>query len=155
LLNDFNTLVNDIDFIRQHSDRFHNPDGSPPDDVALQTARQSCLEIVDRLQKSISACRKDAGVCEHFSQSPEDFINQLPILRLPHPGQQKVPRLIGLAAVKFPPPFSFGFVKNEDLVESLLEVGFYFVVDNPEVLELRPLGSAPLPNAGTIVTQSP
>ena len=30
LLGNFTSLVNDIDFIRQHADRFHNPDGSPP-----------------------------------------------------------------------------------------------------------------------------
>jgi hypothetical protein len=52
LQNDFKTLINDIDFIRQHSDRFHNADGSPPDDAALQTARRSCLAIVDALQAS-------------------------------------------------------------------------------------------------------
>ena len=40
LQNEFKTLINDIDFIRQHGDRFHNADGSPPDDAALQAARQ-------------------------------------------------------------------------------------------------------------------
>jgi hypothetical protein len=157
LLNGFETLVNDIDFIRQHSDRFHNPDGSPPDDDALQAVRRRCLEAQDALQDSISACRKNATACSHFLQSPQDFINQLPILRLPRPGQLKVPRLIGLKAVENDGshPVFPNFIKNKRLVDLLLEQGFYFVIDNAEVLIFGVMGSAILPTAGTIVTQSP
>lgn len=153
LKNDFNTLINDIDFIRQHLDRFHNPDGSPPDDVALQTARQSCLGIVDALQASISACTKDATVCTHFPQSPEDFTTTLPILRLPRPGQQKVPVLTIFKAVTFN---GISSVKNQVMVDLLAQEGFYFVIDNPEVLDFHPLGSPPMwQSAGTIVSQTP
>ena len=154
LLNGFETLVNDVDFIRQHSDRFHNPDGSSPNDNALQTVRRSCLEAVDALQKSISACRKNANACSHFLQSPQDFINQLPILRFPRPGQLKVPRLIGLKAVDIDDRFSF--TKSKRLVDLMLEQGFYFVIDNAEVLHFGIFGSPTIsPTAGNIVTQTP
>lgn len=153
LLADFNTLINDIDFIRKHMDRFHNLDGTPPDDVALQQARQSCLAIVDQLTKSISDCTRDATVCTHFTQSPEDFINRLPILRLPHPGMQKVPHLGGFKSVDFNGPFRF--TKNQTLVDLLAQDGFYFVIDNSEVLHFGILGSPALPDAGTIVEQNP
>ena len=152
LQNEFKTLINDIDFIRQHSDRFHNADGSPPDDAALQAARQSCLGIVDELQASISACTRDATVCTHFPRSPEDFTNALPILRLPRPGQQKVPALTGLAAVTFA---GLSFAKNKLIVDLLAQEGFYFVIDNPEALEFHVFGSGRHPNAGEIVSQSP
>jgi hypothetical protein len=153
ILNEFNMLINDIDFIRQHMDRFHNLDGSPPDDQAMQDARKSCVSIVDALQTSIKTCSKDATVCQHFTQSPEDFINKLPILRLPRSGQQKVPRLAGMKAVNYSDPLRY--TKNEDLVTLLAQDGFYFIVDNPEVLTWHPLGSPPLPDAGKIVSQSP
>jgi len=156
LLNGFETLVNDIDFIRRHSDRFHNPDGSPPDDSVLQTARRSCLEAVDELQQSISACQKNANACSHFLQSPQDFINQLPILRFPRPGQLKVPRLIGLKAVEINESPPFDFVKNKRLVDLLLEQEFYFVIDNAQVLKFGFMGSPGVqPTAGTILTQDP
>lgn len=153
LLNDFNMLINDIDFIRQHMDRFHHADGSAPDDAALQTARASCLSIVDLLEKSISACTKDAAACVHFTQTPEDFVNKLPILRLPRPGQRKVPRLVGMNAVNFSDPLHF--TKNQTLVDMLGQDGLYYSVDNPDVLHFGVLGSPPLPDAGTIVSQTP
>jgi hypothetical protein len=153
LLNDFNTLINDIDFIRQHMDRFHNADGSAPDDAALQAARQSCLGIVDSLQRSISACTKDATVCTHFTQTPEDFVNKLPILRLPRPGQQNVPRLAGMKAANSSGIFSF--TKSQELVNLLAQAGLYFVIDNPDVLVFHIFGSPALLDAGTIVSQTP
>ena len=153
LLNEFDTLINDIDFIRKHIDRFHNGDGTPPDDAALQSARQNCVAIVDMLTKSISACTKDATLCEHFTQAPEDFSNTLPILRLPQPGVQKVPPLAGFKAVNFADPLRFS--RNQVLVDLLAADGFYFVIDNPQVLSFGVLGSPPLPNAGTITTQTP
>ncbi|GAB3171118.1 PASTA domain-containing protein [Streptomyces incanus] len=153
LLNDFTTLVNDIDFIRKHLDRFHNPDGSPPDDVALQQARQQCLAIVDQLTRAISDCTRDASTCVHFTQSPEDFTSRLPILREPRPGLQRVPRLIGTKAVISSGLFQF--TKNPVVVDLLGEQGFYFIIDNPEVLDFGVLGSDPLPDAGTIVGQTP
>jgi hypothetical protein len=153
LLNDFTTLVNDIDFIRKHLDRFHNPDGSPPDDVDLQQARQQCLVIVDQLTRSISDCIRDATTCVHFTQSPEDFTNRLPILREPRSGQQRVPHLIGTKAVTGPDVLHL--TKNQVVVDLLAEQGLYFVIDNPEVLDFGALGSPPLPDAGTIVGQTP
>lgn len=154
LLNDFTTLVNDIDFIRKHLDRFHNADGSPPDDVALQQARQQCLAIVDQLTRAISDCTRDASTCVHFTQSPEDFTNRLPILREPRPGLQRVPNLIGTKAV-VSPRNPLEFTKNQVVVDLLGEQGLYFVIDNPEDLEYGALGSDPLPDAGTIVRQTP
>ncbi len=154
LLNDFNTLINNIDFIRQHMDRFHNADGTPPDDAALRAARQSCVTIVDTLTKSISACTKDATVCAHFTQAPEDFINKLPILRLPRPGMQKVTRLIGIKAAEHSPD-SPSFTRSKVLVDLLAEEGLYFVIDNPTDLDFHPLGSPALPDAGTIVSHTP
>ena len=155
LLNDFTTLINDIDFIRQHTDRFRNPDGSPPDDQALQAARKKCLESVDALQKSISECSKDASVCEHFLGAPEDLTNTLPALRHPRPGQRKVPRLTTFKAGEVAPSFPFSFQKNETMVGALAQEGLFFVIDNSEDLEFHPLGSSPSPDAGTITIQSP
>lgn len=154
LLGDFNTLVNDIDFIRQHLDRFHNPDGSPPDDAALQQARQQCLAIIDQLTRAISACTRDATTCTHFPQSPEDFTNRLPVLREPHPGLQQVPHLTGTKAVTLSNG-GLGFTKNQVVVDLLATEGFYFVIDNPEVLHFGVFGSAVLADAGTIVSQIP
>jgi hypothetical protein len=157
LLNDFNTLINDIDFIRQHPDRFHNPDGTPPDDAALQAARHECVTIVDQLTKAISDCTKDATVCTHFTQSPEDFANRLPILRLPHPGMQKVPHLLGFKATAPNPlnPVIGTLVKNPQLIDLLAQDGFYFVIDNPDALEWSWLGGSELATAGTILSQAP
>jgi hypothetical protein len=153
LLNEFNTLINDIDFIRQHTDRFRNQDGTPPDDAALRAARQSCLAIVDELTASISACTRDASTCTHFTRAPEDFTTHLPILRFPRPGMQRVPQLAGFKAVNFADPFRF--TRNQVLVDLLAEDGLYYVIDNPDVLRFGILGSPPLANAGTIVSQSP
>jgi hypothetical protein len=152
LLGEFTTLVNDIDFIRQHLDRFHNPDGSPPDDAVLQQARQQCLAIVDQLTRALSDCTRDATVCTHFTQSPEDFTNQLPVLRDPRPGLQRVPRLAGTKAVTFS---ALNFTKNQVVVDLLAEQGLYFLIDNPEVLNFGVFGSPALPDAGTVLSQSP
>ena len=153
LLADFDTLINDIDFIRKHLDRFHKSDGSPSDDTALQQARQNCVAIVDELTKAISDCMRDATTCAHFTKSPEDFTNQLPILRLPRPGLQKVPHLVGFKSVIITDPFRI--TTNHTLVDLLAQDGLYFVIDNPEVLKFGVLGSAALPDAGTIVGQNP
>ena len=152
LLGEFTTLVNDIDFIRQHLDRFHNPDGSPPDDAVLQQARQQCLAIVDQLTRALSDCTRDATVCTHFTQSPEDFTNRLPVLRDPRPGLQRVPRLVGTKAVTFS---ALNFTKNRVVVDLLAEQGLYFLIDNPEVLNFGVFGSPALPDAGTVLSQSP
>jgi hypothetical protein len=153
LLANFSSLINDIDFIRQHSDRFHNIDGSPPDDSALKNARQSCVAIVDTLQTNISGCMNDANACTHFTGTPEDFINDLPILRLPKPGLLKVPSLLSQKAYTFPDVLHP--IKNKPLVDLLLNEGFYFTVANPEALEFHVLGSEMLRDAGTITAQSP
>jgi len=153
LLNDFNSLINDIDFIRQHMDRFHNPDGSPPDDQALQDARTSCVTIVGQLESAISGCMKDATTCSHFLQTTDDFTNKLPILRSPKPGMVTITNLVGSKAVIYSD--ALHFVKNQDLVNILLTEGLYYVIDNPDALEFHLLGSAFKPDAGTIVTQSP
>jgi hypothetical protein len=153
MLNDFNSLINDIDFIRQHMDRFHNPDGSAPDDQALQDARKSCVTIVGQLESAISACMKDATTCSHFLQTTDDFVNKLPILRFPKAGMVHLPNLVGTKAVIYSDPLRY--VKNQDEVNILLNEGLYYVIDNPKVLEFHVLGSAALPTAGNILSQIP
>lgn len=58
-----------------------------------------------------------------------------------------------MKAVNFSDPITFK--KNQTLVDLLGQDGFYFVIDNPDVLAFGGFGSAPLPDAGTIVSQAP
>jgi hypothetical protein len=89
----------------------------------------------------------------HFTQSPEDFTSRLPILREPRPALQRVPHLIGTKAVTSSRLFQF--TKNRVVVDLLGEQGLYFIIDNPEELDFGALGSPPLPDASTIVGQTP
>lgn len=108
---------------------------------------------MDELQTSITNCMGDAGSCIHFTRTPDDFINQLPILRRPKPGLLRVPDVTLKKAYTATDPLHK--YKNKDLVAMLKANGFYFVISNPEALDWGVYGSGLASDGGTIIEQSP
>jgi hypothetical protein len=94
LLNGFDAIVNDIDFIRQNIDQFKNADGTRVDDQGLAKARKSCLEEMDAIRVQMSKCSNDATACVRIQVAPEDFARLLP--GIGDSSRIVVPDLIGL-----------------------------------------------------------
>jgi hypothetical protein len=78
LLDGFNTVVNDIDFIRKNIDQFKNADGSEVDDAVMAKARKDCLREMDAIRLQMSQCSKDATACARITAAPEDYAKLLP-----------------------------------------------------------------------------
>lgn len=80
LLDGFNTVVNDIDFVRKNIDDFKNTDGSPANDEVLAKARRDCLQEIDAIRTQMSKCATDATTCTRITSAPEDFRKLLPVI---------------------------------------------------------------------------
>ncbi len=94
LLDGFNTVVNDIDFVRKNIDQFRNSDGSAVDDAVLANARKDCLQEMDAIRLQMSQCSKDATACLRIEAAPEDFANLLP--KIGNSSLATVPNLLDL-----------------------------------------------------------
>lgn len=94
LLGGFETVVNDIDFIRKNIDQFKNADGSSVDDKSLAKARTACVVQMDEIRSQMSKCANDALKCARSQVAPEDFARELPKTGALS-GKVIVPNLIG------------------------------------------------------------
>lgn len=80
LLRGFDTVLNDIDFVRKNIDQFKNADGTAVDDNVLAKARKDCLQEMDAIRLQMSRCSNDASACARVQVAPEDFRNLLPMI---------------------------------------------------------------------------